>query len=211
MSFAGAIARLTRIRATLGRPTVFYASHLPQWREQAQRIAVAILQNARPPETDPATWARHVASESARIGGLLFFDAEEIGAILYLGIRPPGTDEADPKHADVAGIRIDEIERWVEAGRAKANPDDPGKNLDERDAGKTDLQIAWRLLYAIKLRKGNWEGLLGHIQEFLGSVNAEASAGLHREIVQAWLQQLGPVIRSDFRAWVRLVLQGKTN
>jgi hypothetical protein len=199
-SLAQTIAKLQALKLALSRPTEFYSNYLPQWQEHAQRITVAILRHSRPPETDPDDWQRRIETEAARLSALLFFDADEIGAILSLGIRPP-VPQSDPRHYTLDNMSVKDIERWVEAGRGKQNPDDPGKNLDERDDGKTDPQIAWRIIYALKLRKEGWERLLGHIEDFLG-LEAGAAPGLYREILQAWLEQIGPQIRADYRAWI---------
>jgi hypothetical protein len=201
----GFIAKLERLKTAFDLRE-FYAAHLDRWRERARRITVAILENARPVEADAETWRRRVAAESARLTGTLFVQADEVGVILSLGIRPPGTDSTDPGHYSIEGISVEEVERWVAAGRTKGSPEDPGKNLDERDAGKSDLQIAWRVIWSMKLRKNGWERLLGHIQEFLGATDeaAEASAQLYAALLEAWVAQLGPEIRQDFRDWFRL-------
>lgn len=197
----GTIARLLALRQALGRPTEFYALHVEQWREHAARIVVAILQNSRPADANAEDWRRRIDTEAARLSALLFFDFDEIGVILTLGIRPP-VPESDPMHYTLDQVSIQDIERWVEAGRGKTDPDAPGKNLDERDAGKSDLQIAWRILYSLKLRTGHWDRLLWHIQTFIGSDDVGAATGIYTEILQAWMEQLGPQIRRDYRAWL---------
>jgi len=199
---AGVITKLQRLKAALNiRP--FYIAALPTWQDHAQRIVIAVLQNSKPAETDADVWRARVEAESQRLSAMLFFSADEVGAIIGLGIRPPGTSEADPKHASVESISIDEITRWVAAGREKSDPDEPGKNLDSRDANKSDLQIAWRVLYAMKLQKPGYEGLLAAIEDFLGSAAQGAAQGVYNDILESWMEQLVPTMFDDFRDWFR--------
>ena len=141
--FDRVIAKLERLKTALGNVRPFYITHLPRWRERAKRITVAVLMNMRPPTSDAEAWRRRVATESERVSGLLSFSEEEAGAIISLGIKPAGVPENDPRHFSIGGMSVDDVVRWVEAGREKVDPEEPGKNLDERDANKSDLQIAW--------------------------------------------------------------------
>jgi hypothetical protein len=199
---AGTIAKLTRLKSALSNVRPFYIRNLPRWRERAERITVAVLINLRPEGTDAEVWQRRVATEASRVAALLSFDAEMAGAIISLGIAPTDVPVNDPRHYTIGSISVDDVVRWVESGREKVDPEAPGKNLDERDAGKSDLQIAWRVLWAIKLQKEGWEKLSGHILDFIGAEEQDTAAGYYGEILQAWVEQLGPEIREEFRWWV---------
>lgn len=205
---AKTIAKLQRLRETL-RPDAFYQSHRTRWQERAHRIAVAILRNSRPADADATQWAARVEAEAARISSALFLDEDSVGVIISLGLNPAGVAIDSPQSYNIAGLSVSEIERWVAAGREKENPDDPGKNIDQvQDVDKsgrpkTDLQIAWRIIWAIKLQKPGVPGLIAAIQKFLGAENAEAASGLYGEILNAWLEQLIPEIHADFRHWFR--------
>jgi hypothetical protein len=47
----------------------------------------------------------------------------------------------------------------------------------------------------MKLKKGGWEHLLGHIRDFLGAGTPGAAEDLRQDIMQSWFEQLGPEIR----------------
>ncbi len=199
---AATIEKLQRVKSSVLNVRPFYITHLPRWHERARLITAAVLENTRPPDADPIAWGRRVATESARVNSLLDFGQDDAGAIISLGIAPAGVPADDPRNFSSDGLSINDISRWVEAGRSQTDPDVEGKRLDERDAGKSDLQIAWRVMWALKLRKPGWERLLAHVAEFAGQEETSVVTGYYADILQAWSEQLGPEIRAAFRAWV---------
>ena len=94
------------------------------------------------------------------------------------------------------------MEEWVRRGREKDSPDEPGKNLDERDAGKTDLQIAWRIMYALKLQKPGWERLLDVLRQFVGLEAVDAMELLYPELLKAWLEHFTVAAAREWKAYV---------
>lgn len=198
------VMKMKALRQALGGVHLFYAAHVKEWREQARTIAIVIFQNARPADADADEWHRRVATESERITGTLFMQEDEVGAVLALALRPPSALPDDPAHYSLDGITVSEIERFVAAGRAG---EPGGKAIDYIDENRTDLQIAWRIIWAIKTRKGNFPGLIAAIQQFLGGHEGEATA-LYGDILKSWLEQLGPRIRGDFREWVGMTVRG---
>lgn len=151
-TIAQARAWLTGIKQKIERPHSFYREHYLLWRDLARRVAGATLERLRPANVDPAKWAMAMAEALETVGSALIDDADSVGARLWMlrHIEPskPGM-EAYPSI-----IPFETIVEWVRAGR---EGEEGGKRLllgaGQRDEGRTDRQIAWRVFHAIRLNK----------------------------------------------------------
>lgn len=194
--------RLRNLKTALSTPQEFYFSVLPQWTELARTVTANVLAVTKPPDMTDETWARESAATVERVAATLVSEEAVAGIIIALGPRAPGVNVDDPKGYTIGGFGVREIEQFVAAGRA-GDPD--GKDLTRfpaKDADKSDLQIAWRIAYAIKLQKPGFERVLEHIAEFLGHVALDAAEKQYDEILKVWRAVFVPRAIVDFSEWV---------
>lgn len=182
------IGRLERIRAGVSRPELFYREVQRDWTQLARRSVEATLAAMQPPDVDSTQWLAKITEISQRIVTEFYNDETESGLSFTIGPRT-GTEEPATTHGfTLDNIAIQDVVKWVEAGFEKDSPDEPGKNLDERDANKTPLQIAWRIMYALKLRKPGWDRLMNVLREFVGVEAEEAADAIYPELLKTWFE-----------------------
>jgi hypothetical protein len=201
------IARLEKLKAKLEDPRPFYLRHGRSWLELSRRIVQDTLNVSQPPGIEPEQWQEQVMHVAARVAILFSEDEDGTGFVLALPPRLMPDPFDNPEHFSIGNISIDDVRRWVEAGHAKVSTDEPGKNLTEIDAGKTDLQIAWRVMYALKLQKPGWERLLGALREFLGLEAETIAETLYPEILKAWLDYFSVRGADSWRAYVHELVE----
>lgn len=182
------IGRLERIRTGVSRPELFYRDVQRDWTQLARRSVEATLVAMQPPDVDSTQWLAKITEISQRVVTEFYDDETESGISFTIGARV-GTEEPVSTHGfTLDNISIQDVVKWVEAGFEKDSPDQPGKNLDERDANKTPLQIAWRIMYALKLRKPRWDRLMNVLREFVGVEAEEAADAIYPELLKTWLE-----------------------
>ena len=203
----GLIAKLQGLREELITPRLFYAAHLDSWRELARTTVREVLLNLRPAATpdgaavDPEAWARNVELAAEHVSTtLLTIDA---GMIIRLA-----TESTDGPVADVAqrfGFSLEEIQKWVADGReGVAN----AKRIDDRDANKSDKQIAWRIIYTLKFNKKGAEGLRAAVGRYFGQTASNEVAALYPEVLAAWVEVFTVQAAADFQQWVSSRVRG---
>jgi hypothetical protein len=200
------IGRLERIRERVSQPQLFYREVQLDWTQFARRIVEQTLVALQPSTIDPQQWLFKITEISARVAAE-FIDVDiESGLTFSIGSRV-GTEEPENAASFTLGnLSIQDVERWVHAGREKESPDEPGKNLDERDAGKSDLQIAWRVMYALKLRKPGWERLIDVLRDFAGLDAEEAAEAIYPDLLKSWFEHFAVRAPADWREYVRRLI-----
>jgi hypothetical protein len=207
------IEKLERIRDRVSQPQLFYRKVQLEWTQLARRVVEQTLVALQPPDIEPVEWLAKVTEISARVVAIFVNDegpSRTSSSGLSFSIQPRiGTEEPDTVAGFTLGnLSIQDIERWVRAGREKTSPDEPGKELDERDVGKSDLQIAWRVMYALKLRKPGWERLMAVLRDFVGLQAEEAAEAIYPVLLSSWLEHFAVRAPSDWREYVRELVRG---
>lgn len=203
MSPKEAIGRLKNLKATLIEPKSFYLFHRAGWEPVAASVAVDTLSALQPPDADPERWQAACESAGRRVTASLL-DGEELGVIVALGETPPGIQPGDPAYFRFEGISIRDVESWVEVSRSGELPEEVRKNLKAMDDFKTSKQVAWRLMYAIKLNKnGVGPRLAEHIRGFMGWELRADLENLYPMVLATWLDYFVPVVFDQWRQWVR--------
>lgn len=201
------INRLEKFRDKISDPRNFYREMREPWTELARRVVEQTLVNVQPHDVDSQLWQIKIVQISARVSVMDFLEADEMGLMLSIAPRYESGLPDDPLSFTLGNLSIHDVEQWVEAGREKSSPDDAGKNLDERDAGKTDLQIAWRIMYALKLQKPGWDRLLSVLREFVGLEAEEAADVLYPELLKAWFEHFAVRAPQDWRNYVHRLVE----
>lgn len=201
------VNRLERFREEIADPMNFYREVKEPWTELARRVVEQTLVAVQPSKVDAEMWQLKITQISARITAEFISD-EEVGLIFAIAPRYEIGMPDDPTTFTLGNLSIHDVEQWVAAGREKESPDAPGKNLDERDAEKTDLQIAWRIMYALKLQKPGWDRLLNVLREFVGVEAEEAADVLYPELLKAWVEHFAVRAPADWRAYVHRLVEG---
>lgn len=200
------IEKLGRLKKQVTRPEAFYLGHRRQWEEMARRVVEQTLVALQPGDIAAEAWLVKVNEIAARVTSTFLIESDEVGLVFEIAPRLDFDPSDSPGTFTLSNLSIADVEEWVRKGREKGSPDEPGKNLDERDAGKTDLQIAWRIMYALKLQKPGWERLMEVLREFVGLEAIEAIDVLYPELLKAWLEHFTVVAGRDWRVYVaRLV------
>ena len=200
MNLQQAILRLSRLQTALNNTWEFYRSNLDTYEELARITARNVLTSLPPQDVDPAQWERTVETIVGRIGTFLVASSKAGGMIVRLAAE--ASEHVEGTRATMVpgrNISIADIQRFVAAGRAG---EEGGKRLDDRDYGKSDTQIAFNILYAI--RQGRDNGLLGHIADYLGMQHETTAGDLSPQILAAWIDIIVPRVRADLAAWVAL-------
>lgn len=196
------IAKLERIRSGITQPQVFYRSVQREWTQVARRSVEATLAAMQPANVDPNEWLLKITEISARVVAEFYNDETESGIAFAIYPRP-GTEEPTEAHSFTLGnLSIQDIVKWVEAGENKSSPEEPGKNWGPIDVGKTPLQIAWRIMYALKLRKHNWERLLVHLRDFVGLEAEEAAQDVYAELLKTWMEFFSVRAPAEWREYI---------
>jgi hypothetical protein len=205
---AGLISRIERFKERVENPRPFYDRYRSSWLTLAKRVVADTLVALQPPDTDPQRWQVQVAEIADRVSIDFIEEADETGLILALPPRLIPDPEDAPAHFSVGNLSIDDVVRWVEAGRGKSSPDEPGKNLtQEQDAGKSDLQIAWRVMYALKNQKPGWDRLLDVLREYVGLEAESVAEALYPELLKAWLEYFSVRAVDSWRTYVHQLVQ----
>lgn len=192
----GLIEKMKALRADVTSPHVFYEAHREPWLALARRTVREVLANLRPAETDAEAWARQIEFTAEAVAAHLLA-LEDAGVVITLSTVSLDAPDLAPR----LGFSPEEVKRWVAEGRGE-NETGLGKRLDERDAGKSDLQIAWRILYALKLNKSGAEGLRAALNKFLGRETGADVGALYPEILRAWVEVFTVQAGEDWRKWV---------
>lgn len=199
MTVQQAITRLSRLKVTLQNAWQFYRANIDTYEEMAKSIARNVLIALPPPGVEQADWERSVETVMTRIGAFLVATTRMNGFILRLATETMG--KGDNTWFNVPGsksVTVADIVRWVEAGR-QGDPD--GKRLDDRDFGKSNDQIAFNILYAV--RKGMGHGVINYVEQFMGRTSEEATHDRSPQIAAAWIDAIVPRVRADLEEWVR--------
>jgi hypothetical protein len=199
-----AIAKLEKLNTRLRDPLPFYRQQSIEWRELARRIVEQTLVSLQPANVTTEEWQHKIVEISARVSSAYIFNDREIGITLSIAPRiefDPANE--DPRTFTIGNLSIQDVERWVAEGRVKTTPDAPGKNFKKMDADKTDLQIAWRIMYALKLQKDGWDRLLGHLRDFAGLEAEDAAEALYPELLKAWLEHFTVRCVADWRRYIQ--------
>lgn len=208
ISLADAIEKMEILRFQLEDPVEFYRENLDRFKFLAMRTVERTLEGLRPQDVPEEVWAELSKGLALRVTAYLVTDG---GTGILIAMDVPAGD----KLREVAGLpgdaenlpTIEEVEQWVAAGRSKTNLEDPGKNLGEIDEGKTDLQIAWRVYFALKLRKKGWNGLLEAIHDFLQTVDLPTAQNIAEAIAAAWEANFAALVPGMWREWVGLKMK----
>lgn len=199
------IAKLERIRDRLQKPSEFYERVREPWLELLRRVTEHTLTALKPGDIAPDLWQQKAREIASRVTS----EPQEFGLIFSLSPRLEVIDLAkidEPQNFRLGNLAIADVEQWVAEGRTKASPDAPGKNLDERDVGKSDLQIAWRIMYALKLQKPGWDRLLDVLRQYVGVDAVDAAEALYPELLKAWLEHFQSRAPADWQRYVREVV-----
>ena len=196
-----AIEKLQGLKANLGQPLLFYVGKQVEWEALATQIAYDTMTALCPPHIDAELWQQAVETATNRIA--VSSHLVEIGIVIALSEVPMDAASPDPKHFSVRGIRIQDVERWVQKTRDGTLEKDVGKRLDKRDENKSALQIAWRIMHALKLQKAGAGGLEEAIRKFLGAEAMSEVEALYPHVLTVWLEFFVPLAYNDFREWVR--------
>ena len=199
------IGRMKRLRDELSSPAEFFAEHRGPWLSLAQTIVRQVLTNLRPGEVPPDAWARQVEQTAQHV--VLRPDGGD-GVAIELAERGADAPQETGDVMQRTGFTVDEVRGWVAAGRVGG--DTLGKRLDERDDGKSDLQIAWRILYALKLNNSGAGGLRAAIEKYLGRQLGVDAEQFYPAIEAAWRDVFAARVLEDRQQWVRRKLGEKS-
>lgn len=206
MKLAEAIGKLRRLKESLENAWTFYRANIDTYEAMAKSIAHGVLIAMPPEEVEPSEWQKSVATVVERIGAFLVNSKEASGFILRLASTDASAGSDNDIAAPIPGMKnmgVQDIVRWVEAGRNKTSKDaEGGKNFDERDFGKSDNQIAFNILYAI--RQGRDNGIMTHISQFIGAAHTGEAHDRSPQILAAWIDAIVPRVRADLEAWMRV-------
>lgn len=199
MTVQQAITKLSRLKVTLQNAWQFYRANIDTYEEMAKAIARNVLIALPPPGVEPAEWDRSVDTVMTRIGAFLVATTRMNGFILRLATETMGSGQNTWFNVPgTTAVTVADIVRWVEAGR-HGDPD--GKRLDDRDFGKSNEQIAFNILLAV--RRGMGHGVIGYVEQFMGKTHSEAAHDRSGQIAAAWIDAIVPRVRADLEEWVR--------
>ena len=203
MTPRAAIGRLKLVAALVSDLRPFYAAYRESWVEAAREVARNVLVVLKPETIEAEEWVVKVEELVETVAAELIGDGAMAGVAIRMGMGAKvAGDITDPKFYRLGEMSIDDVERWVAAGRDGSAPEGVGKNLDERDAKKSDLQIAWRVMYAMKLNRPGAQGLARAIERFKAWESGLEIDGLLEEVLKVWMAVFELVAARDLRAWV---------
>lgn len=199
MNVKEAILRLSRLKLNLQNAWQFYRANADTYETLAKQIAHGVLIATPPPDVTAEQWARTTDTLVERIGAFLVANSKVNGLVLRLATETIGTGQNTGEFVPGASnVTVADIVRWVDAGR-EGDPD--GKRLDDRDYGKSNQQIAFNILYAVRQGRGN--GVIDYVQKFAGVSQQNEAHDRSPQILTAWLDIIVPRVRADLEAWVR--------
>lgn len=207
MNVREAILRLSRLKLNLQNAWQFYRANADTYENLAKQIAHGVLIATPPPDVTAEQWARTTETTvrwigaalvaSSKVNGLIIGMASAKNATLDEAVGPDG--EFTPSGVtDFVTASLDDILAFIRAGR---EGDELGKDLDRRDYGEDDHNIAFNILSGVK--KGNGDGVMHHIHKFLGKKHEAHAHDRSPQILTAWLDIIVPRVRADLEAWVR--------
>lgn len=203
--------RLQGLEKNLSKPEAFYEEHKEEWLSLAREFADEYLMNARPANIESDQWDNTIRDALARVTATLINKTYLTGLIICLSdIAGAEENGEDPFSLILRNDNLTkaQIERWVAAGRNKASPDDPGKNIDPiTDEGLDDSQIAFNVMKAIGGMRPNWERVVLHIKEFLMAEGEDALQSLAEGLLQGWIAVFLLHAGRDWREWVHRQVQ----
>lgn len=206
MKLGEAIGKLRKLKASLENVWTFYRANIDTYEAMAKSIAHGVLIALPPPDVEPDEWQRSVAAFVDRVDAIFVHSQAASGLILRMTrIRAAGAEkEGDlPPIPGMKNMDVKDITRWVAAGRNKTSVGpDGGKNLDERDFGKSDNQIAFNILYAV--RQGRDNGIMVHVERFVGAEHSGDAEDRSPQILAAWIAAIVPRVRTDLEAWMKV-------
>ena len=196
------IERLKGIRAQLERPADFFAVHRAEYVAALRVITVRELTLIKPDDQEPEEWALHVQVVADCITSALI---EEIATGIRFWLSP----EVQPQIEEISGptpgiFALDTVKEWVAAGRAG---EDGGKDLDDRDIGKSDAEIAKRVWWA--MYEGRSLNSHDRIRAFLIAQGIDLMREALPSLLNAWKQNIIVPMRKDWRKYVGEVVRGK--
>lgn len=196
------VQRLRGVKARLEEPVDFFAAHKDEYRDLCAEVTVRELTLARPDEVTEEEWLFRVETLAGNIQAALLEETET-------GVRFWLSPAAQPQLEPIAGAQpglfgLETVQEWVAAGRAG---DEEGKQLDDRDMGRSDEQIAKRVWWAMYTGKS----LNSHdkIREFLVTRGTQLLAGMLPQLLNAWKQNVIVRMRKDYQLFLRGVLRSR--
>jgi hypothetical protein len=205
-------ARLEKLEKKVSNPLAFYEAHKEEWLSLAREFSDEYLMNARPAGIEPDQWEGTIRDALSRISATLISAPALTG--LTICLSDLATEEGAPGENPFNlmlqndNLTVEQIRRWVAAGRTKTSPDDPGKNIDPiEDAGLSDTQIAYKVMKAIGGMHENWERLVGHIKEFLMFEGEVALQGVADGLLEGWCAVFLIHAGRDWREWIHRQVQ----
>lgn len=181
----------------------FLRERAPAYRQAAEAAGKAVLGAMRPDDVDPREWTDMMEAFCDFLGWNAVTKGVEIFYHKYEEREESG-EKADIKYADVL--------EWVKAGPGKGGKD---KSESETAEGKSDEEIAHVVANAINQYRFGFAGgekdygrITDRLEEFVKArfLSADLSGAL-ASVLDAWVGVLGPMIESDFEAWVDAQLE----
>lgn len=201
----GVIARLQQRQERLADATGFFREHAREYRALAQRIVRQVGRVLRPTRTDIEEWETFLEVLVARtVSQLVTAGAGgEPGLDIELRVAAdPQAQEGDYVVGE-QGITYNQVREWVEAGLLG---EEGGKNIDERDRNEGADAITQRVWKVLNDPAGKMSG--ASIRAYLEGRQDTPYGKLLSQMLKAWLDQMLPVIRRDWRQWVRRQIKG---
>lgn len=204
MKPADAVRKLREFRERVKHPTDFYAMRQSHWTDTARKLAQQAVLLLRPHDEMAETWALKAQTLASRVSSRLH-ELPAAGFTLTFSETPAGT-AGDPRHYQLDGVKVSDLMRFVEEGR-QGNP--LGKKLDERDLTpdkngntRTNAQIAWRMMYAIRNQSHGVDRLVAAVNKMLGgTINDEGASQIAGSILDHWREALVPMVQADWTEW----------
>ena len=212
MSPRQAIERLKLVQCLAADLGPFYREVLPQWHATARAVAVATMAGMRPEEVASEVWTERTAELAEAV--VAEFIAEDAVAGVAIRLETGNEEEADPteinvvdpKYFRIGEVAISDVEEWVAAGRDGTAPEGVGKRLDSRDDRKSNLQIAWRVMHAMRLGKG--DGLARAIGRFKAWETGLDMDRVLAQILRDWTEVFLVMARQDLEGWLCRMVEG---
>ena len=203
-TLASHIERLKGLREQLAKPADFFIAHREEYVAALRVITVRELTLIKPDDQEPEEWALHVQVVADCITSALI---EEIATGIRFWLSP----EVQPQIEEISGptpgiFALDTVKEWVAAGR---NGEEGGKDLDSRDIGKDDAEIANRVWWA--MYEGRSLNSHDRIRAFLVAHGIALMREALPSLLNAWKQNIIVPMRKEWRAYIGNVVRGKVS
>lgn len=201
-TLASTISRLKGVRAALVEPVGFFEQQRGAYRVLAERVTVDFLLPMLPDGIEASEWENRVRVLADAVAVDLL-DGAEAGLRIHLSAEPRQPLLGEEITGPAPGVfGIETVRDWVAAGR---EGEEIGKQIDDRDVGRSDEQIAQRVWWALYTGRSANSG--EKIRQFLTAKQIEMMREHLPSLLQAWIDALLPKVRRDYRAWVRGVIR----